>query len=69
MEEQGLRTYRRFVTGFVLTGALIAAVVGGVLLWRGMLFETLLALLAVGFFVLLAHGYRQDEEERNRPRP
>jgi hypothetical protein len=68
MEDEGLRTYRRAVTGFVLAGALIAAVVGGVLLWRGLVFEAFLALLAVGFFVLLAHGYRQDEEERKTPR-
>ncbi len=68
MEDQGLRTYRRAVTGFVLVGALIAAVVGGGLLWRGLVFEAVLALLAVGFFVLLAHGYRQDEEERGRRR-
>jgi len=68
MEDPGLRSYRRVVTGFVLVGALIAAVVGGVLLWRGQPFEAFLALVAVGFFVLLAHGYRQDEEERNRPR-
>lgn len=68
MEDPGLKTYRRAVTGFVLAGALIAAVVGGVLLWRGLLFEAFLSLLAVGFFALLAHGYRQDEEERGRPR-
>lgn len=65
-EDPGLRAYRRVVSAFVLVGALIASVVGGVLLWRGLAFEAFLALLAVGFFVLLAHGYRQDEEERNR---
>jgi hypothetical protein len=67
VEDPGLRTYRRAVTGFVLAGALIAAVVGGALLWRGHVFEAFLALLAVGFFVLLAHGYRQDEAERRGP--
>lgn len=65
MEDPGLRSYRRAVTGFVLVGALIAAIVGGVLLWRGQPFEALLALLCLGFLVLLAHGYRQDDEERN----
>ncbi|HEX5137968.1 MAG TPA: hypothetical protein VFY93_13415 [Planctomycetota bacterium] len=68
MEDPALRAYRRAITGFVLVGALIAAIVGGVLLWRGHVFEALLALVAVGFFVLLAHGYRQDEEERKNPR-
>jgi hypothetical protein len=66
MEDPALRTYRRIVTGFVLLGAGIAAVVGGVLLFRGKVFEAFLALVAVGFFVLLAYGYRQDQEERNR---
>jgi len=68
MEDPALRTYRRALTGFVLVGALIAGIVGGVLLWRGQVFEALLALVAVGFFVLLAYGYRQDEEERKNPR-
>jgi hypothetical protein len=67
-EDPRLRAYRRVVTAFVLVAALIAAVVGGRLLWRGRPFEAFLALCAVGLFVLLAHGYRQDEEERNRPR-
>lgn len=66
MEDPALRTYRRAVTGFVLVGAMIAAVVGGVLVWKGLVFEAVLALVCVGFLVLLAHGYRQDEEERKK---
>ena len=26
-----------------------------------------LCVCAIGFFVLLVHGYKQDEEERNKP--
>lgn len=66
MEDKRLNAYRRVVTAFILVGALVATVVGGVLVWRGKLFEAFVALCAVGLFVLLAHGYRQDEEERNR---
>jgi hypothetical protein len=66
MEDPALRRYRRIVTTFVLCGALIAAVVGGVCLFKGNGFGAFLALCVVGFLVLLVHGYRQDEEERNR---
>jgi hypothetical protein len=65
-EDPALRAYRRVVAAFVLLGAVIAACAGGVLLWRGLVFEAFLALLAVGFFTLLAYGYRQDQEERDR---
>ncbi|MHC4550290.1 MAG: hypothetical protein ACYTEZ_16085 [Planctomycetota bacterium] len=63
-EDPGLSAYRRFLVAFVLVGALAAAVVGAVLLWRGRGFPAFLALCCVGFFALLAHGYRQDAEER-----
>jgi hypothetical protein len=66
MEDARLRTYRRLLTVLVLVGALVATTVGGVLLWRGKAFEGFMALCAVGLFVLIAHGYRQDDEERNR---
>lgn len=63
-EDPGLVRYRRFVTAFVLVGALLAALLGGFLLWQGRAFYAFVALLCVGFFVLIAHGYRQDAEER-----
>ena len=66
MEDTGLRAYRRVVVTFVMVGAILAAVVGGVLLWRGRIFHAVLAVLCVAFFALLVHGYRQDAEERDR---
>lgn len=66
MEDPSLRGYRRVVTAFVLSGALIAVAVGGWCLSTGNGFGAFLALCVMGFLVLLVHGYRQDEEERNR---
>jgi cobalamin synthase len=66
MEDPSLRAYRRVVTAFVLVGAVIATVVGGWCLVAGNGFGAFLALCVVAFLVLLVHGYRQDEEERNR---
>ena len=68
MEDPSLRSYRRAVTAFVLVGALIAAAVGGWCVSTGNGFAAFLALCVVGFLVLVAYGYRQDDEERNRPR-
>ena len=66
-EDPGLRRYRRIVVSFVLAAALVAAGLGAALLWRGQAFAAFLCVCAMGFFVLLIHGYRQDEEERNKP--
>ena len=66
MEDPSLRRYRRVITAFVLSGALIAVAVGGWCLSTGNGFAAFLSLCVVGFLVLLVHGYRQDEEERNR---
>lgn len=66
MEDPTLRGYRRMVTAFVLVGALIAATVGGWCVWTGRGFAAFLALSVVGFLALIAYGYRQDDEERNR---
>ncbi len=66
MEDPSLRGYRRVVTAFVLVGALVAATVGGWCVWTGRVFPAFLALCVIGFLVLVAHGYRQDEDERNR---
>lgn len=68
MEDPSLRGYRRVVTAFVLVGALIAAAVGGWCVWTGNGFGGFLALCVVGFLALIAYGYKQDEEERNRRR-
>lgn len=68
MEDPSLRGYRRVVTAFVLVGALIAAGVGGWCVWTGNGFAGFLALCVVGFLALVAYGYKQDEEERNRRR-
>jgi purine-cytosine permease-like protein len=65
-EDPGLRRYRRILVALVLCGAVLAAGVGGWLIFHGKVFPALMALLCVGFFGLLAHGYRQDEEERDR---
>jgi len=64
--DPALRRYRIFLTVFVLLAGAIAGGAGLYLLWKGSVFKALLALVAVGFFVLLAHGYRQDAEERER---
>ena len=68
-EDPALKRYRRFLSIFVLVGALVAASVGGYHLWRGRVFYAVLALFVVGFLVLLIHGYAADEAERNRPFP
>ncbi len=68
MEDPSLRGYRRAVTAFVLVGAVSAATVGGWCAWTGHGFAAFLALAVVGFLALVAYGYRQDDEERNRPR-
>jgi len=65
-EDPFLRRYRRFLIVFVLVAATLAAGLGFWKLWQGDGFAAFLALLCVGFFVLLAHGYRRDEEERSR---
>ena len=52
---------------FGLVAGLIAATVGGVLIFRGHVFYSFLALCVVGFVMLVVHGYRQEaEQDRNR---
>jgi hypothetical protein len=68
MEDPSLRGYRRVITAFVLVGALIAATVGGYGAYTGRGFVAFLGLCVVAFLALVAYGYRQDDEERNRRR-
>ena len=56
--------YRRFLMVFGLVAALLATTVGGVLIARGYVFYSFLALCVVGFLILVVHGYRQEAEER-----
>ena len=65
-EDPALRRYRRFLMVFVLVAGLIVMIVGGGLVLHGKFFEAFLAMLVLGFLMLLLRGYRQDEEERNR---
>ena len=64
-EAPALRLYRRVLVAFVLIVALLVAGLGGWLVWNGHAFLGVLALLLIGFLVLVAHGYRQDERERS----
>jgi fatty acid desaturase len=63
-EDPALRMYRRILTTFVALMALVALTVSGVLFSRGRPFEAVLALLVVGYLLLLMRGYRQDARER-----
>jgi len=65
-EDAALRGYRRFLAAFCVVAGLVVAVVGGVLLYRGKVFPAILALLVIGYLVLLARGYQQDARERER---
>lgn len=62
-ETPGLAAYRRFLVVFGLVAALLATIVGFVLILRGKGFYAFLALCIVGFVVLVVHGYRQEAEE------
>jgi hypothetical protein len=59
--------YRRFLMVFGLVAAVLATTVGGVLIARGHVFYSFLALCVVGFLILVVHGYRQEAEERRHP--
>lgn len=63
-EDPGTVRYRRLLVAFVLFMGLVVAGIGVRLLWTGRPFYAFLALLVLGFLVLLVHGYRQEEEER-----
>lgn len=63
-DDAGTRLYRKLVVLLILCMALGVAVIGGVMAWRGRGFFALLALLVLGWLMLVVHGYRQDERER-----
>ena len=63
-EEPALRQYRRILIVFVALMSLVALAVGGVLASKGRYFEAVLALLVVGYLLILIRGYRQDAKER-----
>ncbi len=63
-EDPALQRYRRFLVILLLVGSLIAITVGAMFVRRGYPFYALLAVLVLGFLVLLTHGYRQDAEEQ-----
>ena len=55
--------YRRFLMIFGLVAAAVATTVGAVLVYRGYVFYSFLALCVVAFIILVVHGYRQDAEQ------
>ena len=61
-DDPGQDAYRRFLMIFGLVAAVVATTVGGVLISRGYVFYSFLALCVVGFIILVVHGYRQDAE-------
>ena len=65
-DSSGAAAYRRFLVVFGLVAALLATTVGGVLIARGYVFYSFLALCVVGFVILVVHGYRQEAEEERR---
>jgi len=65
-EDPALRSYRTFLVVLLLVGGLIALGVGGWLLSRGQLFYAFLAVCILGLFMLIVHGYRQEEEREDR---
>ena len=61
-DDPGLRSYRTFLVVLLLVAGLLALGVGGWLLSRGHKFYAFLALCVLGLFMLLVHGYRQEEQ-------
>jgi len=59
-DNQGQDAYRRFLMIFGLVAAAVATAVGGVLISKGHVFYSFLALCVVGFIILVVHGYAQD---------
>jgi hypothetical protein len=65
-EDPGLRSFRTFLVVLLLVGGLLALGVGGWLLAHGHRFYAFLAMCVLGLFVLLVHGYRQEEQGKRR---
>jgi hypothetical protein len=60
------RRYRRWVVTLLTVVGLGVAFVGARMAWQGKGLYAVLALLVLGWLVLVLHGYRQEERERNR---
>lgn len=60
------RRFRRWVVLLILAMAVGVAYVGARMAWQGRLLHAILALLVLGWLVLVLHGYRQEERDRNR---
>jgi peptidoglycan/LPS O-acetylase OafA/YrhL len=65
-EDPRLRSYRTFLVVLLLVGGLLALGVGGWLLAHGHRFYAFLAMCVLGLFMLLVHGYRQEEQSREQ---
>ena len=64
-QDPSLRTYRRFLVTLLLLVGGVAVYIGAKKLAEGEIFAAILALLTLGFIVLLMYGYVQDERERS----
>jgi len=60
------RRYRRWVVSLLTFVGLGVAFVGARMAWQGRGMHAVLALLVLGWLVLVLHGYRQEERDRNR---
>ena len=56
--------FRRLLIALILFMALGVAFVGGKLAWRGQGYPAILALLVLGWLILVLYGYRQDQREK-----
>ena len=61
-QSPALQAYRRFLVVFGLVAAVLATVIGVVLIVKGKGFFAFLALCIVAFLILVIHGYRQEAE-------
>ena len=59
-----MSSFRRLLIGLILAMAVGVAWVGARLAWQGTGYPAILAILVLGWLVLVIHGYRQDERDR-----
>lgn len=59
------RRFRRWIVGLLGCVALGVAFLGARMAWQGKGLHAVLALLVLGWLVLVLHGYRQEERDRN----
>ena len=65
-DDKRTRAYRRLVVALVLCMAVGVATVGAKLAWQGKGYPAILALLVLGWLILVVYGYRQDERDSDR---